>query len=174
MKKRQKRGEVGKRRWRNRWTEVRISKSGLGAELRSRDPWDPPAGAPRKVSPSSSLLCPGECRQWQERTATLGGLSQPSQGDGAPWTWNQDMFVGRPRGPAKGSVRAPASPPCSQQSKHSAPWTASPEAGSHHPTQLPAGPSTEHPSFNSPLLQQMLPDPPGGPPRARLWGHPEK
>lgn len=162
MKKRQKRGEVGKTRWRNRRTEVRISKSGLGAELRSQDPWDPPAGAPRKVSPSYSLLCPGECGQWQKRAASLGGLSQPSQEDGAPWTWNQDMLVGRPRGPA--------SPACSQQSKHSAP----PEAGSHRPAQLPAGPSTEHPSFNSPLIQQMLPDPPGGPRRARLWGHPEK
>ena len=38
--------KVGERRGRDRWTEGRISEARLGAELRSWDPWDPPAGAP--------------------------------------------------------------------------------------------------------------------------------
>ena len=65
-------------------------------------------------------------------------------------------------------------PPCHAPSSPNSTMDSIPRARSHHPHQLPGGSSTEHPRFNRPLIQQTLPDPPGGLPRATLWGHSKK
>lgn len=65
-------------------------------------------------------------------------------------------------------------PPCHAPSSPNSTMHSIPRARSHHPHQLPGGSSTEHPRFNRPLIQQTLPDPPGGLPRATLWGHSKK
>ena len=62
-------------------------------------------------------------------------------------------------------------PPCHAPSSPNSTMDSIPRGRSDHPHQFPGGSSTEHPSFSSPLIQQTFPDPPGGPPRATLWGH---